>query len=602
MPIAAVDTETYYDKEVSVVPLGIYHYLRHPASDIYLVSISTDTGLKYTGSPWDFDWNQINGPEWTFLSHNASFDQPVFTRIQELAKERGLKNVPENLTIKAWHDTADLAAFLGYPRSLKESCFHLLDISLSKDVRDKMKGQRWETMTPEFQAEVCQYAQADADNCLELFLRYGDQWPEHEREYSRMTREMGIQGVPLDLEGLERDIQLLDLAIYDAQLSIPWRDSHPILSAVAMRAECEKQGMWQPDSFAQDDPDAERWENEYADKYPWVKAVRSYRKANKHRSTLKTMLQRHRGDGWMSYGLKYAGAHTLRDSGEAGLNMQNIPKGVAVTVNVNGEDHGIYIREKIQAPEGYTFVISDLSQIEPRVLHWLAGDTKTLEYIKQIPDLYEAQARAWGVWDEPGQVLKDDAPEVRHMMKQLALGLGYGMGAFKFATVAGVLSREAERLVNLYRDKNPKILAYWKRLETAMRSVARNKTTDDRTCSFAMHSGRLMNYRNVAAGDGLSAEIPRLGKMMRLKFWGGVLTENRVQATARDVFMYQCKCIKDAGYNIIMRVHDEVVCLVKEEEAEAALNHINSLMATTPPWAKGLPLAAEGKISKTYTK
>jgi DNA polymerase len=368
-----------------------------------------------------------------------------------------------------------------------------------------------------------------------------------------------------------------------------------ILSPIAFREECELHGLTPPASMAQDSPEAEAFFDEYSEKYPWIRAVRDYRKSSKHLSTIETMRARERGDGWMSYGLKYGGAHTMRDSGDSGLNLQNLPKGIV---------SGVDVRSKIKAPEGYTLAIVDLSQIEPRCLHWLAGDTDTLKYIREIPDLYEAQARAWGIWNGKGS-MKKEAPEVRHMMKQLALGLGYGMGANKFTTVASVRAEEALRLTNLYRNKNPKVIQLWRKLELVLKKTAKNSI--DKDAFFTLPSGRKMTYRAVssdATGERttLKAFIPRQGKMMELKYWGGILTENLVQACARDVFMDCCLRIESAGIPVIMRVHDEVVCLVKESEAEEKLKQIIEIMSTPPEWASGLPLGAEGGLSKVYKK
>ena len=626
--ICAIDFETYYDNEVSITTLGVYHYLRHPQADLYLVSIATDSGIQYVGDPLSFDWNTISGPDCTWLSHNAQFDLPVFQRIQEIAEEKNLPNVPRNLEIAAWHDTADLTAYLGYPRSLKEAAGHLLGVKLSKDVRDKMKGERWESMTPEFKEDVCKYALDDAVYCLELFKQHGHKWPEHERQISQMTRSMALRGVPLDIPGLEADIIKLEHDLWKIRSAIPWRDyphydvkkskkdeKMPLLSAVALREECTKNGLEAPKSFAQDDPEAEKFFEQYSEQYPWIMAVRDYRKGCKHLATLKTMRDRERGDGWMTYGLKYFGAHTGRDSGETGWNAQNLPKGSVC---------GVDIRSKVKAPEGYTFAIVDLSQIEPRCLHWLVDDTDTLRYIRHIPDLYEAQARAWGLYTgDPNGVLsmKDHAPAVRHMMKQLALGLGYGMGAKKFASVADVTPEEAERLTNIYRSKNPKITKLWRDLDSNLRKSALTRTDAE----MAFPSGRVLKYRNVAIGIpkaeeeeakakakkvpvdpkkkvGITSLVPRQGKLMRLGLWGGVCTENLVQGVARDVFMHHCLKIEEAGIPVIMRIHDEVVCLVPEESAQERLNQIIAIMSEPPEWAPGLPLAAEGSLSKVYKK
>jgi len=588
--ICAVDFETYYDAEVSITTLGVYHYLRHPQADLYLVSIATDTGIQYVGDPLTFDWNSISGPGCTWLSHNAQFDLPVFQRIQEIAAEKNIANVPQHLEIDAWHDTADLTAWLNFPRSLKEAADHLLGVKLSKDVRDKMKGQRWAEMTPEFREEVCKYALDDAVYCLDIWLEHSHKWPENERKTSQMTRDMAMRGVPLDLPGIDSDIELLKTSLWEYKQSIPWKDDHALLSPIALRNECAKEGLIAPASFAQNDPESEAFFEEFGPKFPWLMAVRDYRKAAKHLATLETMRKRVRPDGWMGYELKYGGAHTMRDSGMGGINMQNLPKGFV---------SGVDIRAKIKAPEGYTFAIVDLSQIEPRVLHFLAKDKNTLKYIRECEDLYEAFARAWGLFSGEG-TLKERDPDLRFKTKTLALGLGYGMGAAKFTTVAGVTAKEASELVQLYREKNKAVTSLWSRLQAGF-----DETLVKKEVNFFMElpSGRTMTYRNVSGNHGgRTAEIPRLGKLMRLGFWGGVLTENAVQSVSRDVFMHHCLKIEEAGIPVLMRIHDEVVCLVPEESAQERLNQIISIMSIPPSWAKELPLAADGSISKVYKK
>jgi DNA polymerase I-like protein with 3'-5' exonuclease and polymerase domains len=462
---------------------------------------------------------------------------------------------------------------------------------MSKDTRDKMKGQRWDDMTPEFKQEVEQYAMKDAENCLKLWLDHSHKWPEHERKISAMTREMAYNGVPLCPHTLESAKDALAVAVWEAEALVPWAKESSILSPLAVQAECQKVGIPFPGSLAQTSPEAAEWEETYSEQYPWIKAIRSYRKANKHLKTVETMLTRLREDGTMAYGLKYFGGHTGRDSGDSGWNAQNLPK----------EDVcGIDLRSTIKAPEGRTFVICDLAQIEPRVLHWLAEDHTMLRFIRESSDLYEAQARAWGLYDKEGS-LKDTDKALRHTIKQLALGLGYGMGAKKFATVVNIPPAEAERLVTLYRSRNPAITALWRKLEKALRDTAMHP--EETHAKIALPSGREMTYRNVSMDHGgLTTELPRNGKMLRLGTWGGSVCENLVQAVARDVFMDRCAALYDMGYKCCLRVHDEVVIEVNEYTAEGHMARIVAAMTETPSWATGLPLAAEAFISKTYTK
>jgi DNA polymerase len=90
--------------------------------------------------------------------------------------------------------------------------------------------------------------------------------------------------------------------------------------------------------------------------------------------------------------------------------------------------------------------------------------------------------------------------------------------------------------------------------------------------------------------------------MLRLGVWGGVICENVVQAVARDIFMDCCLRIEGEGIPILMRIHDEVVCLVPLDQAEGYLQAILNIMSTPPEWADGLPLAAEGSLSLVYKK
>ena len=584
METAAVDFETYYSKDVGIESQGVWHYCRHPEFDAYLVTISTSTGQKYCGRPENFDWSCIAGENWRWVSHNRSFDKPVYESIVEKGK------IPAHFP-QVWDCTADLSAFLGVPRNLKGASETLFGAQMSKDTRNKMKGKRWEDMDEAFRREVEQYAIADADYCLKIWEEHGHEWPEHEQWLSRETTRMCLQGVPVNKLSISDRIEHLKVLLWEAQQKLPWtEEDKKTLSPLALAEECRKVGILPPPSLAEDSEECEAWEKEHGERYPWVSAMRQFRKCNALLRKLETMEVRTRPNGWMGYGLKYFGATTGRDSGDAGLNMQNLQR---------AESYGVNVRGLIEAPEGMALVVADLAQIEPRCLAYLAKDQDMLDFIKKSDDLYEAQARAWGFWDKP-ESLRTDTTGIRHLVKQLNLGLGYGMGIARFSDVTGLDKTEASRLVHLYRSKNPKVGELWKKLENNLRAqVIRNADKFD----VELPSGRKLSYRNPNNNEGhLSAEIVRGGKYMRMKWWGGSLTENLVQAMARDVFMECVRKIREAGLNVIMRVHDEVVVCVYENQAEQAKEFILDVMSTPPEWAKTLPLAAEAKITKKYEK
>jgi DNA polymerase I-like protein with 3'-5' exonuclease and polymerase domains len=406
-----------------------------------------------------------------------------------------------------------------------------------------------------------------------------------------MNREACLRGVPVDVERAKEYQQHLKRLIWDAEQSIPWakNDDAKILSPKALAEECRKVGIVPPKSLAQDSEECAAWEDKYGEQYPWIGAMRDWRRCNMLLKKVEAFIARTKPDGWKPYGLKYFGASTTgRFSGDSGLNLQNLPR---------KEMYGVDLRSLIKAPAGYKLAVADLSQIEPRCLAWLSGDSVLLDFIKKSPDLYDAQARAWGLHDGPEQLREH--PVKRHLVKGLNLGLGYGMSAAKFSSVSGTPMEEAERLTRLFRSKNPKLLALWKQLERAMKSAAgRGDFTVE------LPTGRALTYWAVSnVGGALSAITCRMGKMMRSKYWYGLIVENLTQSTAREVFVEKLLNIEALpDVQLLFSVHDEAVCLVRDESADQDLVNIINIMSETPDWMPGLPLAAEGHVVERYGK
>jgi DNA polymerase len=578
----AIDFEAFYSADISA-SMGVWQYAR--ATDIYLVSMVADTGMEFVGHPKDAPWNEVAGQNW--IMHNAGFDMTLFEALVE-------KGVIPSVEPSNVFDTADLVSFLQYPRSLKESAHYLLNIDLAKTTRDNMKNKKWLEMTPEFQKEVCEYALLDSRYTLQLWQNYSVNWPETERQVSKMTREMAMRGVPVNKSALENAIVVLDAEAEGQKAKLPWvGGERPPLSLDAIREQCAKEGIYAPASFSEKEETAQKWEEEFSEKYPWIAAVRAYRKANKHLKAVTTMLSRMKPDGRMPYEIKYYGTTTGRDSGSGGWNCQNIPK---------GEIAGVDIRKLIEAPEGKSLVVCDLAQIESRVICYLAGDTATLDILRSGIDIYEAHARTTMGYKDP-RPLKEVDNDLRQLAKARVLGLGFGCGPAKFQIVAWIMARiaitpkESDKIVRDYRASNPKIASLWRKLERLLNeSMGSNFIIE-------LPMGRKLIYREVVReGKGSSCVISRNGKMMRSKVYGGLLAENYTQAFAACVFMNRCMSLEEAGYEIIMRVHDEAVILVPERTAELHRANIEKIMSTSPDWCKKLPLGAEASVCKQYTK
>ena len=577
--IAAIDFESFYAKDCDISSLGAYHYLSHPKVDVYLVSIVAD-GFEWVGHPKDFEWARLDGA--FLVAHNMAFDGLVLAHLTE----RGI--VPP-IKLAGSGCTANLAAFLGAPRNLAGAAKQLLGLDVSKDLRTWMKGKTWADAVGAGRGdELREYALRDARACFEIWKKHSASWPAHEQELARLTMLAGWRGLRVDTARIADGIRTLDRVLFDAAAKLPWSDSDSaILSPKALGEACRAAGITPPPSLAEDDPACEAWEKTHGDKYPWVGAMRDYRKANALREKLKTMQNRTRAtDGCMSAELKYFGGHTGRWSGSAGFNYQNLPR---------GESYGVDIRSLLMTRKGYEFVICDLSQIEPRILGWLCGDQALLDQLANGVPLYQAHAIRTMGWR--GGVLKKENPRIYGLAKARVLGLGYGCGPEKFVAVARIMGgieislSEAERVVQEFRSSNRPIVALWNRLQTEFRRSANGDY------EIELPSGRLLVYRNVSSRGGWTAQTERGGP--RNYIYGGKICENLCQSVARDVFADALLRLHRAGINVVFHVHDEVIC---EVPIGTGPEEIERLMSITPNWLPGCPLAAEAVVSNCYCK
>lgn len=585
-PTYALDFETFYAPHYSVSTLGPYAYTHHPEFDAYMVAVhevvaTGEVGFRYCGEPTGMDWGRLDGA--LLVAHNAGFDKAVFTRLQEQG------TIPADLHVE-WADTADLAAYLSAPRNLKGAAEQLLGVTPDKTVREEMRGISWaEAQRRGWRDRLIQYCAADAELCARLWQEFSDKWPEHEQRISRMTREMAEGGIYVDTEALRKARITLGGSIAEALQAIPWVADAAVGSTKAYNAQCAKEGLTAPASRDKNNPEYQAWAAQNAAAHPWITAVAENRSCNAMLEKLNTLQERLRPDGMADANtLLYCGAGTGRFTGSGGFNMQNLHK---------GEHHGVDMRGLFIPRPGHKFIISDLAQIEARVLLYLAGDKVQLEEIAKGTSVYEAHARATMGWT--GGKLKEENPGLYALAKARVLGLGFGCGKDRFRELAKSMAgveltpEEAARQVENYRRSNPKITSLWSTLDTRFHLCM------GRNFRLALPSGRSILYRQVH---------PFFGKwqcMLQgrpIETYGGKLTENLVQATARDVFCEHLLAISDAGYAVRFHVHDEVIVEVPEEQAETAAAEIKAIMSTTPAWAPGLPLAAETFIADKYTK
>lgn len=579
MKTVAVDFETFYSRDCNVQDLGIYHYVNHPEFEAYLVSIY-DGASAWVGHPKDYNWDLIAGETW--VSHNVSFDGFVFAHLQDK------KIVSALIRTKAWHCTANLSSYICNHRDLASASKVLLKVTMSKELRNFMKGRKYSDLDEIKKKELLEYNKRDAICCWQIWDQYNSFWPKKEKQLSLLTTIQGWKGVQIDVNQLGRDIVTCEKIRFEASLKIPWAENDKkALSPLALAEQCRSANIPVPKSLAEDSMECAVWEEQYGKQYPWVAAMRDLRKSNLILTRLNTIKNRLRGDDCITFGLKYFGAHTGRWSGDSKLNLQNLPR---------GDYYGANLRKLIIPRAEKKFVICDLAQIEPRILAWLIDDLDMLEKIRGGMSIYEAHARSTMGWK--GGELKKEDPKTYALAKARILALGYGCGHAKFALTAKTMlgldlsEEESKKLVSDFRLSNPKIKGLWNFLQTKLAQSANNDF------DLELPSGRSLHYKQVKAehGNRYTADVGGIRK----DYYGGMLCENLVQATARDVFSENMlELFKDKRIKILFSVHDEVVC---EVDKDFDSKTIEAVMSRCPDWLEGCPIAAEAFETMNYAK
>ena len=311
-----------------------------------------------------------------------------------------------------------------------------------------------------------------------------------------------------------------------------------------------------------------------------------------------------RNKGRLPIPLKYYGAHTGRWAGSDKVNFQNLP-----SRDVKKKT----LKNAVVAPEDYVVINCDSSQIEARVLAWLAGQDDVVEQFAKGEDVYSIFATS--VYERP--ISKKD-PIERFVGKTCILGLGYGTGALKLqhtlkTTPPGVVIDETEskRIVDLYREKNAKIISLWRKADKAIGDMA--NWEDTKPYYLGKHRCLTVTKEGIKLPNGLYIRYPDLklndekansghiyqSRKGPVSLWGGSVVENVVQALARIIVGQQMIKLTER-YRPVLTVHDAAVCVVPEDEVNEACAWIVEVMSKPPDWAKGLPVACEAHYGQNY--
>ena len=650
-----IDFETY--SSVNLRDCGAYPYMASPdfAPLIMTYRYGVDGQTKIAQGEAEIKW-ALRGlherEHVTFVAHNANFERLVLSRIFDYAP--GTFIPPERFI-----DTMAMGRSLGFPGSLADlaralhveekdsagtALIQMFCVPSKKTGRAATPEER-----PEEWAAFCRYAIQDVDTMVEVYTalttRYGG-FPKGEREVWNADQRINDRGILVDAElavrcmdiaAVVKDLhlqrmgvisglanpnstaqvlawvnrRLVEAGVMDGQNDIPvFKDTGSPLKSV------DKASV----AYLLSRTDLPRD----------VRTFLEERAASNAASVAKFKAMTNRlGVGNRVRGtIQYFGAHTGRWAGR-GVQLQNLPSVTAGgdeatqafvdrVMNEPAENFSIselkpLIRGALMAPAGQTLTVCDYSAIEARVLAWLAGEEWVLEAFRAGRDIYiETAARMFHAPYEEAKPLRK-----KGKVAVLALGYGGGINALKAMGAEGT-DAELEEIKQTYRAANPRIAKFWADMDRAMRNrsgrVGEYISIHPRAnglVTIKLPSGRelfyhKLHFRTVNKFDkeveALHFLDPKSHRAV-IPTYGGRLTENVTQAVARDVLAHALVNLDKENVAVVAHVHDEVIA-----EGGVTVERMKELMGAgpgnplAPPWADGLPLAAEGYYCARYRK
>jgi DNA polymerase len=560
------------------------------------------------------------------VAHNAPFDQAIWNHCTQWPP------IADDQLI----DTASLARAMALPASLGE-----LGKALGVKVLKSPTGTRliskmckppvFET-GPALMAEMAEYCARDVESMREI---HGHMFPLSPQEAKAwlVNHRANLRGIPLDHDLIaecirlagEVDVELGQLAESSLGLS---------LSALRSPSQClawiEAQGQKPPKSLSAANLAT------YRPSCPQVQRMLELREEVCKTSIKKfsAMLDRMCDDGRARGSHVYHRATTGRFAG-SGIQIQNLPRPalsdpdpiaqqVATTGSLPDElpctkktALSSLLRSCIKTDK--EFYCFDYSAIESRVLFWLADEQKGLDVYRNGDDLYCVTAS--GIFGR--EITKAD--KERQIGKVAVLSLGYGGGVKAFQGMCeqmGVDLRgvDPKTVVDGYRETYAITAAFWKDCEKAAMLATENVGTAYRAgkCLFKWARGylacrlpskRIIRWPQAEIVEGatpwgaITPQIQYMGiglnhKWQKQRTYGGDLAQSLTQATARDMIVDAMVRADDAGFNVVLHVHDEIMV----EESEDRFDEFQTIMETPAPWATGCPIAVEGWRGTRYRK
>jgi DNA polymerase len=617
MSFVTLDFETYYSKEFSLSKLTTEEYINDPRFEVIGVAMKIDDDKTewFSGSHAEIKaWlNQVDWSTSALLCHNTQFDGAILSFIFGITPAKYFDTLCMARAIHGVDAGGSLAALVERYALGKKGT----------EVVDAL-GKRRQDFTPADLRRYGDYCINDVNLTFALFsVLISDYFPRSELDLIDMTLRMYTQPV------LQVDDALLVTRLEEIK-----EEKHVLLTGLKSKLGCEteedvRKKLASNPQFAAlltefgIDPPMKISPTTKKETYALAKNDEGFIELTEHddpfiqqlcavRLGTKSTIEESRIERFIHIGarnrgrlpvpLRYYGAHTGRWAGADAVNFQNLP---------SRDKKKKALKNSVVAPPGHVIINCDSSQIEARVLAWLAGQKDLVQQFADGQDVYSVFASK--VYKRP--VSKKD-PVERFVGKTCVLGLGYGTGAKKLQHTlktqppgADLPEAECKRIVDLYRQTNDKIPALWHECDLALNHlISWPKGTKE--YPLGKHKCLWITEQGIRLPNGLHIRYPKLRKENDrfiytsrkgvVNIWGGAMVENVVQALARIIVGEQMLEIQKRGYRPVLTVHDAAVIVAHKNDVEQAVATITAVMSTPPEWATGLPVACEAKYGESY--
>lgn len=648
LDILWIDIETYSPVDLSKA--GVYKYTEHPDWRILMCSWALNDGpvqraegheaiLKIPGL---FDKKVLK------IAHNASFERINLSRLK--SRGRGKFLPPEQ-----FFDTAALARAWGLPASLKDFA-----ISVGAEEKDEAgtrlinlfskpnrKGERVTAdEKPEDWAAFGAYCDQDVETMRQAARMLGRGFPRGECAVYEVDQQINDRGVRVDVElarAAERCFKDNRAEALKEIEKIAGVDNGN--SVAQLRAWLKSRGVDTED--LRKDTVKELLEGDLPDDVRRVLTLRQ-ECAVSAAAKFTAAIRATNDDGRLRGTMQYFGASTGRFAGRL-IQFQNLARD-GFKAEGGGYDTGAeeaavgrlleggsvpspelkkLIRPLLMGP----FVVCDYSSIEPRILAWLSGEQWMIDAFNNDEDIYVATAAKLG------------GPERgfdRQHGKTCVLACGYAGGVGAMLKMGGrnimpkgtpedILRKELRKIVTNWRDKSPAVRRFWSQLERIINTggavdtglVSIEVKGQDRYVWLPskrpiVYRGLTRRWKQPLDVDGTPLGPARLvphvlntgGDRARVPYkplHGGIITENIVQAVARDILVQALRNLEEAGWPVVTHIHDEVVCEIPADkrtlDESALITEVSEIMCRPPSWADDdLVIKAAGYTCRRYHK